>query len=138
MGAGYSRFSGPIYPYGYPYPYASAPFGLYPGDWVGASFWYPLWGPYPYYGPGYFAYNSGRGEVRLAADPKDARVYIDGGYAGTADKLKDMWLDPGAYDLTLSAPGREDFHQRLYVLSGKLLKISARLEAAAPAAREKP
>jgi hypothetical protein len=122
VGAGYS--SGPYYgPYGY-YPYGS--YGLYPGDWVYSS-WYPMWGGYPYYGPGSFNYNSGRGEVRLTADPKVAEVYIDGAYAGTADRLKSMWLDPGAYDLTVSAKDRESFHQRVYVLSGKSLKITAKL-----------
>jgi len=134
VGAGYSHFSGPFYPYSYPYAYA--PYGWYPGDWVSASLWYPVWGPSPFYGPGYFSYNQGRGELRLTADPKDARVYIDGGYAGTADKLKTLWLDPGAYDLTVSATGREDFHQRLYVLSGKSLKITARLDVSAT--KEKP
>ena len=134
VGAGYSHFSGPIYPYSYPFPYY-APYGFYPGDWVTASLWYPLWSP-PFYGPGYFAYNNGRGEVRLTADPKDARVYIDGGYAGTADKLKNLWLDPGAYDLTVSAPGREDFRERVYLLSGKSLKITATLSAAV--VKEKP
>jgi hypothetical protein len=118
-----------------PIPILNGPFGFYPGDWVGASLWYPVWGPYPYYGPGSFAYNNGRGEVRLTADPKVAEVYIDGGYAGTADKLKSLWLDPGAYDLTVSAAGRESFHQRVYVLSGKSLKITASLVADA---KEKP
>ena len=123
VGAGYS--SGPYYaPYGY-YPYG--PYGFYPGDWVYTSFAYPMWGGYPYYGPGSFDYNSGRGEVRLTADPKLAEVYIDGAYAGTADRLKSMWLDPGAYDLTVSAKDRESFHQRVYVLSGKSLKITAKL-----------
>jgi hypothetical protein len=132
VGAEYSHFSGPYYPYSYP----SGPFGFYPGDWVGAAFWYPVWSPYPYYGPGSFAYNNGRGEVRLTADPKVAEVYIDGGYAGTADKLKSLWLDPGAYDLTVSAVGRETFHQRVYVLSGKSLKIAASLVA--DTTKEKP
>jgi hypothetical protein len=86
-----------------------------------------MWGGYPYSGPGSFNYNSGRGEVRLTADPKVAEVYIDGAYAGTADRLKSMWLDPGAYDLTVSAKDRESFHQRVYVLSGKSLKITAKL-----------
>jgi hypothetical protein len=123
VGVGYS--SGPYYgPYGF-YPYG--PYGLYPGDWVYSSLWYPMWGGYPYYGPGSFNYNSGRGEVRLTADPKVAEVYIDGAYAGTADRLKSMWLDPGAYDLTVSAKDRESFHQRVYVLSGKSLKITAKL-----------
>jgi hypothetical protein len=101
---------------------------------VGASLWYPVWGPSAFYGSGYFSYNNGRGEVRLTVDPKDARLYIDGGYAGTADKLKSLWLDPGAYDLSVSAPAREDFHERLYVLSGKSLKITAKL----PETKEKP
>ena len=124
VGAGYSHFSGPYY---YPYGYPFAPWGFYPGDFVSASAWYPFWGSYPYYRPGSFAYNNGRGEVRLTADPKLAEVYIDGGYAGTADKLKSLWLDPGAYDLTISSAGRESFHQRVYFLSGKSLKITAKL-----------
>ena len=127
VGAGYSHFSGPYY-YPYAYPFGYAPFGLYPGDWVAASFWYPIASPYPYYATDAFRYGDGRGEIRLTTDPKESKVYIDGGYAGTADKLKTMWLDPGAYDLTVSAEGREDFHQRLYVLSGKSLKVSAKLD----------
>jgi hypothetical protein len=120
VGGGYSHFSGPYY-----YPYG--PYGFYPGDWVYGSAWYPMWGGYPYYPSGYFTYNNGRGELRLSADPKVAEVYIDGAYAGTADRLKSIWLDPGAYDLTVSAADRESFHQRVYVLSGKSLKITAKL-----------
>jgi hypothetical protein len=63
-------------------------------------------------------------------------VYIDGEYAGAAEKLKTLWLDPGAYDLAVSAPGREDLHERLYVLSGKSLKITAKLHTAV--VKEKP
>jgi len=119
LGAGYSHDSGPYY-----YPYG--PYGFPRGDWVYASYWYPMWGPYPFY-PGSLTYGSGRGEVLLTADPKVAAVYIDGAYAGTADRLKSMWLDPGAYDLTVSAKDRESFRQRVYVLSGKSLKITAKL-----------
>jgi len=127
LGASYSHFSGPYY-YPYAYPFGYPPFGFYPGDWVTASFWYPMASPYPYYAPGAFHYGDGRGEIRLTTEPKEAKVFIDGGYAGTADKLKTLWLDPGAYDLTVAAPGREDFHQRLYVLTGKSLKITAKLD----------
>ena len=123
VGAGYA--SGPYYdPYG-SYPFG--PYGFYPGDWVYSSFAYPLWGPYPFYPAGSFDYNGGRGEIRLTADPKQAEVYIDGAYAGTADRLKNIWLDPGAYDLTVSSKDRESFHQRIYILSGKSLKIMAKL-----------
>jgi PEGA domain len=119
LGAGYSRFSGPgYYPYGF-YPFAPEYSGL----------WSPYWGPYPFFAPGYFGYGSAKGEVRLSAEPKTAEVYLDRAYAGTADHLKNIWLEPGAYDLSVAAAGREAFHQRIYVLSGKSLKITARLVA---------
>src|SRR5262249_38916990 len=111
IGAGYA--SGPAY---YPYPFYT--------PWDYSEFWFPYWGPYPY-APGYFAYGSAKGEIKLAAEPKSAEVYLDNAYAGIADHLKNMWLDPGAYDLSVEAAGREDFHQRIYVLSGKALKITA-------------
>jgi hypothetical protein len=74
------------------------------------------------------AYAEDKGELKLTADPKTAEVYIDGAYAGTADHLKTMWLDSGAYDLSLAAKGRKGFHQRIYVLGRRSLKILARLE----------
>jgi hypothetical protein len=129
LGAGYSHFSGPAY-----YPYG------YPLGWEFSGLWFP-WGPDPFFAPGYFVYGSSKGEVKLAAEPRTAEVYLDRAYAGTADHLKNIWLEPGAYDLSLAASGRQDFHQRIYVLSGKSLKITAKLIAAEPqpgAAKEKP
>jgi len=128
LGAGYSHFSGPAY-----YPYgAYSPFG-----WEYATLWSPYWSPYPFFGRDYFNYGSDKGEVRLQAEPKSAEVYLDNAYAGTADHLKSMWLEPGAYDLSVSAGGREEFHKRIYVLSGKSLKITAKLaDAAKPGAAD--
>jgi hypothetical protein len=123
VGASYTHFSGSR---NYGYPYDGFPYwdGLYP-----YYAWSPWWGASaPFYGPGYFSRGDGRGEVRLSADSKKASVYLDGGYAGTADQLKSMWLDPGAYDLSLTADGKS-FKQRIYVLSGKTVKIVAKLEA---------
>ncbi|HLJ27510.1 MAG TPA: PEGA domain-containing protein [Candidatus Angelobacter sp.] len=109
-------FYGPSWPYGfYPYSFAYSPFLFSP-------FYSPF---YPGYLPN-LAYGADKGEVRLKA-PKNAEVFVDGAYAGTADHLKNMWLDSGAYDLSVSATGRSPFHQRIYVLSGKSLKIDARL-----------
>jgi PEGA domain len=122
LGAGYSHFSGPAY-----YPYGAYPFP--PLGWEYSAFWFPYWGPYSFFAPGYFAYGSAKGEVNLAAEPKTAEVYLDRAYAGTANHLQSIWLEPGAYDLSLVATGREDFHRRIYVLSGKSLKISAKLPA---------
>lgn len=126
LGLGYSYFSGPYY-----YPYRL--FGFYPyGLAYPAFFCDPLWcAPASLLSPFYsgsLAYAEDKGEVKLTAEPKTAAVYIDGAYAGTADHLKTMWLDSGAYDLSLSANGCKEFHQRIYILSRKSLKILARLE----------
>jgi hypothetical protein len=131
VSGGYSHFSGyPAYaPYGpYYYPFG----GLY-----ASMFWDPFWGAYPpFYPAGYFGAGQGKGEVRLSVDPKNAAVYVDGGYAGTADHLKNIWLEPGAYELRVSAPDRAEFEQRIYVLSGKSVKIDAKLRQ--PTKAEEP
>jgi hypothetical protein len=120
IGAGYSSspfFFGPFWPYGfYPYSFAYAPFFYDP-------FYSPFYRPYA----GGFGYGPDKGEVKLTANPKDAQVFLDGAYAGTANHLRSMWLTSGAYDLSVSVPGREPFQQRIYVLSGKSLKIDAKL-----------
>jgi hypothetical protein len=120
VGAGYVSspfFFGPFWPYGfYPYSFAYAPFFYDP-------FFSPFYGPYP----GGFGYGPDKGEVRLNANPKNAEVFLDGAYAGTANHLKSMWLSSGAYNLSVSVPGRKPFQQRIYVLNGKSLKIDAKL-----------
>ncbi len=123
VGFGYSRYAGPFaYPW---YP------GLYPSYY--AYWWGPYWSPfwdlyaplyYPGFFPGYLAEaGPGAGEVRLNA-PATAEVYLNGGFAGVAGDLKTMWLKPGAYDLEVrSMTGT--YERRIYVLSGKKLKIDA-------------
>ena len=86
-------------------------------------------GPYgwygPYYGPyGYGAYPvANAGEIKLDTDVKDAEVLINGSYAGTVRKLKTMTMRPGNYDISVRAPGRETFEQKVYVVAGKTLKL---------------
>ena len=116
VGAGYSRWSG--------YPYFYAPYApFFPGYFAWDPFLY-----HPYYWSG-FAYGPNMGEVKLKAGRRDAEVFIDGAYAGTAAERKSMWLDPGAYNVEVRAPDRAPFVRRIYVLSGKTLRIDAKLEA---------
>jgi hypothetical protein len=61
-------------------------------------------------------------------EPKLAEVYVDNAYAGTADHLKNIWLEPGAYDLLVSSKDRMSFRRRIYVLTGGSLKITAKLD----------
>ena len=116
VGAGYARYSGyPWYPYGFGYPYY-------------APMW---WGMDAFFHPGYWTgYRRGpdMGNVQLKTDRKDAELFIDGAFAGQAKDRRSIWLEPGAYNLELRAGG-ERFERRVYVLSGKTLRIDAPLEA---------
>lgn len=133
IGAGYISspfFFSPFWPYGfYPYSFGYSPFFY-------DAFYSPFYWPYA----GGFAYTPDKGQVKLKVNLKNAEVSLDGAYAGTADHLKNMWLDSGAYNLSVSAPGREPFQQRIYVLSGKTLKIEAKLvpQKEKPQTQEKP
>ncbi len=122
IGGFYSHFSGPGY-YGWPYayPYGFSPF--YPGLFWNA--YDPFYYPANYLG---FLPGANKGEVKLRTEPKTAEVYINGGYAGTADHLKSLWLEPGVYELTVKAQSFAPFSLRVYILTGKSLKIDARLE----------
>jgi hypothetical protein len=133
VGAAYARFPDSYYAGGF-WPYSFYPYHFYPLAFGYQPFYYGYPLLYPSYVPD-LVYSLGKGEVKLAAEPKTASVYLNGAYAGTARNLKSMWLEPGAYDLSLSAPGQQEFHQRIYVLSGKSLKIAARL---APTTGQKP
>jgi PEGA domain len=124
VGAAYTHFSGPWFysPFwGYDF-YPVVPFYAY-----GAYTYVPLYTPGFWYPPQYFGYNAGKGNVRLSANAKNAQVQLNGAYAGAMKDLKSIWLEPGAYELELSAPGRAPFQKRIYVLSGKTLKIQADL-----------
>lgn len=89
------------------------------------GFYGPFWGPFgPYYPAGYFAQpGPDKGTVKLIKADKDAEVYIDNAYAGTVASLKTISIKPGAYDLELRPTGREPVRKRVYVLSGKTLKL---------------
>ena len=121
IGAGYSRYAGPFY--GWP------GYGFY------NPFWFPMYAPYFYSPYSYTGFTQGpnMGEIKLRSPLPSAEVYLDGAYAGLASDLKNMWLSPGAYELELRAPDRHSFARRVYVLSGKTLRIQATL---APAAGE--
>ncbi len=86
-------------------------------------FWWDRYG-YPF-GPMFFAPVQGRpvGEVQIDAPEKQADVYIEGGYAGKAGKLKKLWLDPGVYSIELRVAGRQPEERRVYVLSNKTVKL---------------
>ena len=90
------------------------------------SYYYPyFWDPW-YYPAAFwsgFAYAPERGEVKLQTADLSAEVFIDGAFAGTAEKLKSIWLQPGAYTLAVQPPGKPMAERRIYVLTGKTLRV---------------
>ncbi len=111
IGAGYGYYSGPYWP-GY---WA----GYYPPPFFGG--WYDPW--FAPYAPVYFAPQINNGQVNLQISDKNAEVYLDGAFAGPASKLKNFWLAPGVYQLEVRAAGQAPQEKRIYVLTGKTLKI---------------
>jgi hypothetical protein len=83
--------------------------------------WYePYFGMYPY-GPYFGVPNAG--EVKLDTKVKDAEVFINGNFAGTAGELKTMTMRPGNYNIEIRSPGRAVFQENIQVLAGKTMKL---------------
>ena len=61
--------------------------------------------------------------MKLDTKVKDAQVFVDGAYAGTAGKLKTMWMRPGTYTIELRAPGLAPFAEKVYVVAGKTVHV---------------
>src|ERR1700723_3351135 len=96
----------------------------------------PGFGPYGWYGSYYGSYPYGSylvanaGQVKLDTHVKEADVFIDGSYAGTIRDLKTMMMRAGSYDISVRAPGRDTFEQKVYVVAGKTLKLRPELRVA--------
>jgi len=116
-------------------PVASAHPRVFVGGYFGPGFYgpsyYGWYGPgyYGWYGPGYYgpyAPAPNVGKVKIDTKMKDARVYVDGGYAGTVGDLKTFPLRPGNHDIELRDPsGQQIFQQKVDVLAGKTTKLAA-------------
>ena len=105
-GAGYGYYGGPIWPGYYP--------PLFYGPWID-----PFFAP-----PVYFVPQPDKGQVSLQSHYKNADVYLDSAYAGTTGTLKKFWLAPGVYELEVRPKDQTPLKKRIYVLTGKTLKIN--------------
>jgi len=101
-----------------PRPVIVAPYyGFGPG-------WYGYYGYGPAWGPSYVMPYAQTGEVKLITHMKEARVYVDGGYAGLAGKLKHFDLSPGNHNIELrDTTGRNLFHEQVNVIRGRTAEI---------------
>ena len=92
---------------------------------------YPYWGFWPgaYYGGPFYGYSGGyyagtnMGKVKIEDADKMDRIYLEGAYAGVAGDLKTIHLRSGTYNLEVKRGGTNVLNQRVYVLSGKTVRV---------------
>jgi hypothetical protein len=144
-------YARPYYYRSYYRPYFYDPFfwGSYGWGWgwgVGAGYSYG-WGPYGYgypyggygeYGYGGYGYGGYRGysEARIEVTPKEAKVYVDGYYAGIVDDF-DGWaqrldVPPGEHEVEIYQEGYHTKRERVLFRPGKTVNIKGELAKLGP------
>jgi hypothetical protein len=104
-GFGHIRIYGGLGYWGMPFGYWGGPFGRYPY-------------------PGYVGYRGAAGRVELAVKPDQARVVVDGYYAGSVDDLGgSIALPPGGHEIALKLDGFKTHRVAIYASLGNTLKI---------------
>jgi hypothetical protein len=75
---------------------------------------------------------AGKGYLRLAVEPDDASVYLDGRFVGTGNDLSmlrgGLAVTPGHHQLSVVRPGRKAEEKDFDVKAGEDLKVSVELE----------
>lgn len=133
----YNRYSRP--PRVYVVPYGYRPRNYRPGWSLNLYFGRPYGGYYDrypgYYGEGYGYFdipsNFSYGSVRIVDAPRDARVFVDGYYAGVVDDYDGVFqrlnLEPGNHYIELDVyAGAQPLEFDVYVEPGRTLTIHAR------------
>lgn len=141
-GRGSSGGGGGYYP-GYPGYYPGWGYGGYYPGW-GYSYWWP-YGSFGWYGGGYYGYPWGwgggtvyhyvereGGSVRVQVDPSEARVYVDGYYAGTVDDFDGLFqrlhVSPGRHEIALKLEGYKTHRVKVYVAPDATVKVEYDME----------
>jgi len=102
-----------------------------PRPFVYTPLYEPYWGARPFYAYPY-AVGSVYGDVRTEITPKQAEVFVDGFYAGTAGDFdgvfKRLHLMPGGHAITLYLPGYRTVTHDVYVRPDSTVKMSDTME----------
>ncbi len=88
------------------------------------GFYGPFWGPY--WGPVYAAVPA-TGQIKFDTKVKNARVFINGSYAGTTGEMKSLHLRPGSYNIEIKTGGTRLYAERVYVAPGRTLHLHPEL-----------
>lgn len=132
--------------YARPYPYRSYPYYPYYYSPYYAGFYFGFyspfyWGPYHPYPYVYWPYDN-TGSARLQVTPRNARVYVDGHFAGLVDdfdgNFQRLNVEAGEHDVQVHLDGYRPFTLKVLFLRGKTVKISHTLEPLAPGETASP
>ncbi len=97
----------------YPYPYYYAPYGLY-GAYYGGGYYDPL------------------ASIRVEVRPREARVYVDGYFAGEVDSydgtFQRLRVSPGAHQIEVYLEGYKTLRQTMYLAPDSTFKLRGELE----------
>ena len=116
-------------------------YGFYPWFYWGpySPYWYPwFYPPYPYYGYGYgygYPYYP-QSSVRIEVMPREAKVFVDGYFAGTVDDydgtFQRLHVTPGKHDILIYLEGYHSLKQSFYLspdstykIKGEMVKLAA-------------
>ena len=71
--------------------------------------------------------------MKIETPVQDAKVYIDGAFAGTVHDRNKYTLNTGVYQLEVRAPNGDTFNQKIDILKGQTLIVRPEFSAPAPA-----
>jgi hypothetical protein len=128
---------------------AGSRIGVRPGQlvFVGGYFYDPFYGPYPWWGRTryphwYVPIYDARAEIRTLVSPRDAAVYVDGFYAGTADDFDGIFqslpLPPGGHQISFYLEGFRTARFNVYLRPGSTMKLRHEMERLPRDARPEP
>jgi hypothetical protein len=91
------------------------------GGWYGSPYW--GWGPSQnyYYYP---APQHKTGQVKIETSRRNAKVYIDGAYAGRVKNEHKFELDPGRYQIEIRTANGQKYDTNVYVLRGRTVYVT--------------
>jgi hypothetical protein len=114
-------------PYYRPYYYRPYFYGPY---FYSSFFWYPYpyyYAPYGFYGGYYGGYYDPLSSVRIEVKPREARVYVDGYFAGDVDKydgtFQRLRLRPGPHQIEVYLEGYKTLRQTVYLTPDSTFKL---------------
>ncbi len=94
---------------------------------IWGGFGYPVWFG-PYWGPSYiYAYPvpvTYTGELKIKAAMPGASIYVDGGFVGVTNKVKNIPLPAGTHEVQLRDPdGRTLYQENVEIIAGRTTQI---------------